>query len=234
LYKEIKNYFSVAAVVTAVVVGATGLIGSNLVNTLLNDASFERVKVLVRKTFPVSNPKLEVLVIDFNNTNDLSQKIGTGDSIFCCIGTTQKKVKGDLNMYRKIDYDIPVNITGIASVNGFKKYLLVSSVGANAKSSNFYLKLKGEVEEEISTMRFESIHIFQPSMLLGQRKEFRFGERVGKVLIQPLSFLFFGSLTKYKPIQANEVAKAMVAAAKKESKGINIYTYNEIKTLAKN
>ena len=95
------------------------------------------------------------------------------------------------------------------------------------------MKLKGEVEEEISAMPFESIHIFQPSMLLGQRKEFRFGELIGKVLIQPLSFLLAGSLRKYKPIQASEVAKAMVAAAKKDATGVNIYTYDEIIALAR-
>jgi uncharacterized protein YbjT (DUF2867 family) len=218
---------------TAVVIGATGLIGSKVVETLLKDTAFDRVRILVRKAFPVTSTKLEVQFVDFNNTGDLSQKIGKGDAIFCCVGTTQKKVKGDLNAYRKVDYDIPVNTARIALTNSFKKYLLVSSVGANAKSSNFYLKLKGEVEEEISAMLFESIHIFQPSMLLGQRKEFRFGELIGKVLIQPLSFLLAASLRKYKPIQASEVAKAMVAAAKKESRGINVYTYDAIKALAR-
>jgi len=218
---------------TAVVIGATGLIGSKAVETLLRDTAFDKVRILVRKAFPVTNTKLEVQFVDFNNTDDLSQKIGKGDAIFCCVGTTQKKVKGDLNAYRKVDYDIPVNTARIALTNSFKKYLLISSVGATAKSSNFYLKLKGEVEEEISAMPFESIHIFQPSMLLGQRKEFRFGELIGKVLIQPLSFLLAGSLRKYKPIQASEVAKAMVAAAKKDATGVNIYTYDEIIALAR-
>src|SRR5690242_8899902 len=166
---------------TAVVIGATGLIGSNVVKTLLNDAAFEKVIVLVRKSFAVADAKLELQFVDFNNIDDLSQKIGKGDSIFCCVGTTQKKVKGDLNEYRKVDHDIPVNTARIALSKGFKKYLLVSSVGANANASNFYFKLKGEVEEEISAMPFESVHIFQPSMLMGERKEFRFGEVIAKV-----------------------------------------------------
>src|SRR4051794_15151096 len=163
---------------TAVVVGATGLIGSSVVETLLNDTTFEKVRILVRKTLAVTNPKLEVQVVDFNNINELSEKIGKGDSIFCCVGTTQKKVKGDLEAYRKVDHDIPVNTAKIGLAKGFRKYLLVSSVGANEKASNFYLKLKGEVEKEIAAMPFESIHIFQPSMLMGERKEVRLGELI--------------------------------------------------------
>ena len=107
---------------TAVVIGATGLIGSKAVETLLRDTAFDKVRILVRKAFPVTNTKLEVQFVDFNNTDDLSQKIGKGDAIFCCVGTTQKKVKGDLNAYRKVDYDIPVNTARIALTNSFKKY----------------------------------------------------------------------------------------------------------------
>src|SRR6266487_1606230 len=217
----------------AVVIGATGLIGNHVVETLLNDDAFNKVRVLVRKSYLITHPTLEIKMADFNNINDYGAKMGDGDFIFCCIGTTLNKVKGNKEAYRKVDYDIAVNAARIAWSQGFKKYLLVSSVGANANSSNFYLKLKGEVERDVSSISFESFHIFQPSMLLGKRNEFRFGELTGKGLMKPLSFLLMGSLRKYKPIQAKDVAKAMVAAAKKELRGIHVYTYDEIKSIGK-
>jgi uncharacterized protein YbjT (DUF2867 family) len=216
---------------TAVVLGATGLIGSHVVEELLNDDAFGKVRVLVRKPYLITHPRLEIKMADFNNVKDYGAKMGDGDCIFCCVGTTQQKVKGDREAYRKVDYDIPVNAARVGWVQGFKKYLLVSAVGANVNSSNFFLKLKGEVERDVSSLSFESIHIFQPSMLLGKRNEFRFGELIGKGLMQSLSFLLMGSLHKYKPMQAEQVAKAMVAAAKKETGGVNIYTYNEMKSI---
>jgi uncharacterized protein YbjT (DUF2867 family) len=218
---------------TAVVIGATGLTGSHVVEVLLNDAAFHKIRVLVRKTFAVTHPKLEVQIVDFNNVNDVKVKMGKGDCMFCCVGTTQRNVKGDKDAYRKVDYDIPVNTARLASEAGFKKYLLVSAVGANAKSSAFYLKLKGEVEQAVSSFPFESIHIFQPSMLLGKRREFRLGELIGKTIIIPFSFLMFGSLSKYKAIQARDVAEAMVAAVKLNVRSVNVYMYKEILGLIK-
>lgn len=218
---------------TAVVLGATGLIGGQVVNELLHDDAFDKVRVLVRKPFLITHPKLEIKMADFNNVNDYGSRLGDGDCIFCCIGTTQQKVKGDKEAYRKVDYDIAVNAARAGWVQGFKKFLLVSSVGANARSSNFYLKLKGDIEKDIASLSFESIHIFQPSMLLGKRNEFRFGEQIGKGLMKPLSFLFIGLMHKFKPIQASDVARAMVAAAKEDSRGVKIYTYREIMPLIK-
>src|SRR6476659_5811101 len=113
-----------------------------------------------------------------------------------------------------------------------KKYLLVSSIGANDGSYNFYLNLKGEIERDLSAISFQSIHIFRPSMLLGKRNEFRFGEAAGKGLMRPLSFLLVGPLRKYKPIQASDVAKAMVTSTKKDITGTHIYNYDEIKSIA--
>jgi uncharacterized protein YbjT (DUF2867 family) len=189
--------------------------------------------VLVRKPFTIHHPRLEVQQVIFNDINDFKNKLGVGDCIFCCIGTTQQKVKGDRTAYRKVDYDIPVNASQIGFEHGFTKYLLVSSVGANSSSKNFYLKLKGEVEDAITKIPFESIHIFQPSILLGKRNEFRLGEFLGKVVMQGLSFLLTGSLKKYRGIQAIDVARAMIAAAKKEQVGIKRYQYKEMIDLIK-
>jgi uncharacterized protein YbjT (DUF2867 family) len=217
---------------TAVVIGATGLIGSHVVEELLNDETFNKVRVLVRKPYLITHPKLEIKMADFNNVNDYGPKMEDGDCIFCCIGTTQQKMSGNKEAYRKVDYDIAVNAARAGWIQGFKKYLLVSSIGANAGSSNFYLNLKGEIERDLASISFQSIHIFRPSMLLGKRNEFRFGELAGKGLMKPLSFLLVGPLRKFKPIQALDVAKAMVAAAKKNMTGTHIYTYDEIKNIA--
>ena len=218
---------------TAVVVGATGLIGSQLVELLLNDTDFSGVRVLARRPLSVSHPKLSANIVAFDDYHLLKDKISTGHSLFCCVGTTQKKVKGDKAAYRKVDFDIPVNSAHAAIENGFKRYVLVSSVGANADSNNFYLKLKGEAEKAISKLPFESVHFFRPSVLLGNRAEFRFGEKIAQGSMQLLSFMFLGGLKKYKPIQSKDVAKAMIAAAKKPSSGVQVYEYDDIIELAK-
>jgi uncharacterized protein YbjT (DUF2867 family) len=216
---------------TAVVIGASGLIGSHILKLLLEDKRFDKVRVLVRKPIDVQHSKLEQQVVNFGDVEDFKQKLGRGHSIFCAVGTTQQKVKGNKEAYRKVDYDIPVNAARIGYAAGFTNYLLVSSVGANASAKNFYLQLKGEVEQEICKQRFNSIHIFQPSMLLADRKEFRLGEVIGKVIMKGLSFLFVSSLKKYKAIEAEDVAKAMVEAAASETRGIVRYQYEDIMKL---
>ncbi len=213
---------------TAIVLGATGLIGGQLVERLLNDDDFEKVKILVRRPVELANKKLEVQIVNFDNLADFRAKLGSGDCIFCCIGTTQKQVKGDKAAYRRIDYDIPVNAAKMGKDAGFKKHLLVSSVGANASARNFYLKLKGEVEKAIAEQHFESFHVFRPSMLLGDRKEVRLGELIGKGVINALPFLLTGSLKKYRGINATDVAQAMVAASKLEVKGMVAHHYEDM------
>lgn len=217
---------------TAVVIGATGLIGSQVVDLLLHDNDFSEVRILVRRPVSISHPKLKVETVDFDNYHDLKEKLGSSHSLFCCVGTTQQKVQGDKSAYRKVDFDIPVNSAHAATENGVKKYLMVSSIGANPGSNSFYLKLKGEAEQEISKLPFESIHFFRPSLLLGDRKEFRTGERIAQVSMRIFSFVFLGGLKKYKPIQSRDVAKAMQVAAKKGNGGIHVHEYDDILGLA--
>ena len=217
---------------TAVVLGSTGLIGKQLLQLLLIDPSFPRVRILVRRPSEIIHPKLETMIVDFDNTDDLRVKTGKGNCIFCCVGTTMKKVSGDKAAYRKIDHDIPLNTARIGLENGFTKYLLVSSVGASATASNFYLQLKGLVEKEISALPYESIHVFRPSILLGKRNEFRMGEEIGKEAMQLFSFLLAGKWRKYKPIQSSQVARAMVAAAKSNEKGVMVHEYDGLKQLS--
>ncbi len=213
---------------TGVVLGGTGLIGEQLVQQLLNDAVFSKVRILVRRQVKLSHPKLEVEIVNFDNLPEFRHKLGDGDCIFCCIGTTQKKVKGNKTAYRKIDVDIPVNAAKMGKDAGFTKYLLVSAVGADAHSKNFYLRFKGEVEREIADLKFHSFHTFRPSILLGERKEFRLAETIGKGVMQGLSGLFFGNLKKYRGIDAVHVARAMVAAAKSQGKGMYVHHYDDM------
>jgi uncharacterized protein YbjT (DUF2867 family) len=214
---------------TAALIGATGLIGSHLLDLLLADENFKSIRVIVRRPVDLKHPKLSVAVIDFADEKAYSEAVAGCDAVFVAVGTTQKKVKGDKEAYRKVDYDIPVNAARFSAEAGCNSFLLVSSVGADSKSGNFYLKLKGEVEDTISTMSIPSVSIFRPSMLLGNRQESRPMETVAQVISKAVSFLF---PSKYKPIAAENVAKAMVAASKVDKPGISIYHFAEIKELA--
>jgi uncharacterized protein YbjT (DUF2867 family) len=216
---------------TAVVLGATGLIGQHLVQELLQNEFFTKVRILVRRPLTLNHPKVEILVVNFNDEKDIAAKIDIGDVIFCCVGTTRKKVKGNKTEYRKVDYDIPIITARLGVQHGFSQFLMVSAIGANPVAANFYLQLKGCIEEDITALPFESIHIFRPSLLLGKREEFRLGERIGGALIKATSFLLIGAWRKYKPIQAADVAKSMVAAANREIAGVHMYEYDEMKTL---
>jgi uncharacterized protein YbjT (DUF2867 family) len=219
---------------TALVIGASGLTGSFVVEELLRDPSFKLVRVLVRKNLQINDPKLQQTIVNFNDINDYAEKFGFGDVIFCCIGTTQKKVKGNNIAYEKIDFDIPINAARMGIVNKFKKFLIVSAVGANENSSNFYLKLKGKTENALQQFSFESISIFRPSILLGNRKETRPAEKIMQGIMKFMSGLFFGSYKKYRAIYASDVAKAMVKKSKINDSGIFILHYTEMMKLAKN
>lgn len=212
----------------AVILGASGLTGNHLLNEILKDEHFSSVKILVRTKLSINHPKLQQVIVDFNDLEDYRNKFGKGDCIFCCIGTTQRKVKGDKAAYEKTDRDIPLNAARIGVANGFKKFLVVSSAGADRSSSNFYLRLKGKTENDIKQFLFESISIFRPSMLLGKRYESRPGERIAQLVMQALSFLFVGPFKKYHPVNAKDVAKAMIAESKKTNPGIHILEYKEI------
>jgi len=215
---------------TATLIGATGLIGGELLNLVLKDDYFQTVRILIRRPFNLVHPRLEKKLVDFSDNDSLLVALDNSDVVFCAVGTTQKKVKGDQAAYRKVDHDIPVHAGRFCKMVGCKIFVLVSSVGANSKSKNFYLKLKGEVEDEVETMGLESVHIMRPSMLLGERKESRPLEKIGQAMMKVLSFFL---PSKYKPIKARDVAKAMLAASKKNEKGFFVHEYDEIKSLSR-
>ncbi len=217
---------------TAVVIGATGLTGNLVIEELLKDNSFKSVRALVRRKSDISHPKLQQNIVDFDNMDNYTTNFGEGDIIFCCVGTTQKKVNKDKEAYKKIDFDIPVNAAKIGISKGFKKFQIVSAIGANENASNFYLNLKGKTENALKQFPFESIGIFRPSILNGNRTENRTGEKIVQTVMDLMSFLLLGPLEKYRAIGADNVAKAMVKESKLNTKGVNYYSYSEIMDLA--
>jgi len=205
---------------TAALIGATGLIGSHLLKSLQDDEAFKMIRVLVRRPLTINHLKIKVIVIDFADEAAFKAGIAGCDTVFCAVGTTNKKVQGDKAAYRKVDYDIPVNAARFCAETGCPHFLLVSSVGANSKGGNFYIKLKGEVEDKVRSIGIPSVSIFRPSMLLGNRQESRPMETIAQVISKPLSFLF---PSRYKPIAAEDVAHAMIAASKQDKPGFHIY-----------
>ena len=212
----------------ATLIGATGLIGSHLLELLLADEYFDSVRILIRRPMEFTHTKLEKKLVDFSDMESFRLALEDSDVVFCAIGTTQKKVKGDKDAYRKIDYDITVNAARFCKLNGCENFVFVSSVGANSKSNNFYLKLKGEVEEAVKAVGLKKIHIMQPSLLLGNRKESRFGEKIAQWVMPVISFLI---PSKYKPIKAINVAYKMLHISKTNTIGNHFYLYNELKQL---
>ena len=213
---------------TVTIIGATGLIGSNLLELLQSDPEISSIKVLVRRPVEYNNPKISTIVIDFSDYESFKSEIINSEIVFCAVGTTNRKVKGDKEEYKKIDYDIPVNAARFCSETGCSQFVFVSSAGADSKSKNFYLKFKGSVEDAICRMNIPTVLIFRPSLLLGKRQEFRLGELIGKILIKSVSFLL---PLQMKPIRAHDVAKAMLEAARKGLKGNIVFHYKEMKQL---
>jgi uncharacterized protein YbjT (DUF2867 family) len=203
---------------TALVAGSTGLIGSQLLQLLLNDNYYDVVKAISRKPLGFTHPKLESIVLDFDRLTEHKDKL-KADDVFCCLGTTIKKVKTK-EKFLKVDFDYPVELARLTRKGGAEQYLLVSALGADKKSKIFYNQVKGEVEAAISGIDFKSHHIFRPSLLMGDRKENRSGEEAGKVF-----FKYFGFLVpkKYKGIESIKVARAMQKIASQRLQGLHIH-----------
>ena len=216
----------------ATVIGSTGLIGSRLLDVLEKDATFETVRALVRRPVEFSQSKVVTRLVNFDDPESVKLVIDGSDAVFCAIGTTQKKVKGDKDAYRKVDYNIPVNAARFCAETGCPNFLLVSSVGAHKESNNFYLKLKGEVEDAVSKLPIQRISFFRPSVLLGKRNEVRIGERIGQAVMSFFAFMLVGGWEKYRPIDAEKVAKAMAAAVKEGKAGVTVYEYEAIRKTA--
>jgi uncharacterized protein YbjT (DUF2867 family) len=214
---------------TALIIGSTGLIGSELLKILLESSEYAQVVTFVKRDTGIQNPKLTQHIIDFDKPESYKEWV-VGDDFFCTIGTTIKKA-GSQKAFKKVDFEYPKQFALFAQENKVKNYLLISSLDANAKSSNFYLKTKGEIQDFLKTCNFESVSILQPSLLLGDRNEFRFAEKAGAFVMKLVSFVFVGKLKKYKAIQGNTVAKALYRIAQKNKKGFHIYESDVIQEI---
>ena len=210
---------------TALLFGASGLVGNHLLNQLISNNNYSKIKLFVRSTINISDPKIEIIQTDFKNLENHKEDI-IGDDCFFCIGTT-KKNSPDKNEYRRIELEVPKQIAQIAKSNSVNSFVFVSSGYADPKSSGDYLKFKGEVEEELKRLNFPKLGIMRPSFLLGDRKEKRIGEKIGIFVFKLLSPLFLGPLKKMKPIHSATVAKAMIAITQNDSSQ-TIFESNEI------
>lgn len=194
----------------AVVFGATGLVGSQLVEQLLVNPDYERVSLVIRKPM-LRNPteKLrELLLSDFNRLKDIKNQLN-GDDYFCCIGTTIKKA-GSKNAFKAVDLNIPITIAEMAKELSVSNLVIISSLGANSSSRNFYLHTKGEMEKAVRKAYNGNLKIVRPSLLLGNRLEYRFAEKLSVHFMTLFGWLFIGPLRKVKAIKAHAVAKAMI------------------------
>lgn len=214
---------------TAIVAGATGLIGNELVEMLCSDADFGKVLVISRRNPGFDNPKVEVLLTDFDDLDSVADNI-RGDMLFCCLGTTIAKA-GSRSAFRKVDEEYPLKLADVAVANGIEKFLIITAMGADPSSWVFYNRVKGEVEEGLKAKKLPFLRIFRPSLLLGEREEYRTGEEMGKAIMGLVSPLMVGPLKKYRPIQATVVARAMIIESKKTGPALAELPSDEIEAL---
>ena len=214
----------------AVIAGASGLIGSELLQFLLQSQQYNEVLALVRSELPLKHKKLVQLVVNFDQLDQYQASIN-GHALFCCLGSTRSKTP-NLSVYRKIDHDYPLKLAQLAKQNKIPHYHLISAIGANSKSGNFYTKLKGETEDDIQQVGVRSLHIYQPSLLTGDRKEFRLAEKIASVAMKVIDPLLMGPFQKYRSIPAKTVAQAIYRQSLNTEEGVFVHPSNHIKQLA--
>lgn len=202
---------------TAILLGASGLVGGYVLEFLLNDDTYEKVIVLSRKNSNQPHPKKQELIINFDQLEQHKNEL-KADVVFCCLGTTISKA-GSKEAFKKVDYEYPLKVAEIAKQNGAKSYLLISALGASKSSIVFYNQVKGEVENAIQQLQFDAFHILQPSLIIGERKEARFTEGIAQKISPILDGVLVGYLSKYKSIKAEQIAKAMVHYSKQNKQG---------------
>ncbi len=215
---------------TALIIGSTGLIGSQLLQLLLESKEYSTVITFVKRDSGIQHLKLKQHIIDFDQPETYKELVA-GDDFFCAIGTTIKNA-GSQEAFRTVDFEYPKAFATIALQNSVKQFLIVSSLGADANSGNFYLKTKGEIQDFLKDCNFESVSALQPSLLLGNRNEFRLGEKIGAFFMKLFSFLLIGTIKKYKPIESEAVAKAMFDIAQKNYNGFHIFESDRIQQIA--
>ena len=216
---------------TALIFGSTGLVGGHVLDQLIQNKNYSKIKLFVRSAYAIDDPKIEIVKTDFNNLENHIEDI-KGDDCFFCIGTT-KKNSPDKDEYKRVELEVPKQVAQIAKSNLVNSFVFVSSGYADPKSSGDYLKFKGLVEEELKRLNFSKLGVMRPSFLLGDRKEKRVGEKIGIFVFKILSPLFLGPLKKMKPIHSATVAKVMIKIAN-ENLEKTIFESDEIVELTSN
>lgn len=214
----------------AIIAGASGLIGSSLLTILLNEPAYAEVTALVRKKTGIIHTKLTEIIVDFDKLDDFASDIN-GHALFCCIGTTKNKTP-DLTDYYNIEHNYPIALGQLAVKNGVKQYHYVSSIGADKDSAAYYTKFKGQTEYDLQQLNLPSLHIYRPSILSGERKEYRPMEKFANGLMYIINPLLIGSLKKYRSIPAKTVAMAMYKRSINNDEGIFIHPSDQIKQIA--
>lgn len=215
---------------TAIVFGASGLIGNLLLQKLISDNRYQKIILIVRKSINLEHQKLEEKIIDFNLIEEINSI--QADEIYCCIGTTIKKA-GSKEAFEAVDLDIPSKIAQLALNNDIQKLFIVSSLGANLHTSNFYLKTKARMEHAVAKNPIDTVIFFRPSLLLGSRKEFRFGELIAKIFMPIIHVFLLGSLKKYRAIKGKVVAQAMINVANSDYEGLHYLESDQVQKIGK-
>lgn len=216
---------------TALVVGATSLVGKELVNVLIAADEYEKIIVWVRQPLGMHHRKLAEKQIDFAMLSSYEMEEGV-DHLYCCLGTTMKKA-GTEEGFKKVDFTYPLLLARKAKEAGVLQFIIISAMGAKVDAMSFYSRTKGEMEEALLGLALLGLQIVRPSLLLGKRDEYRMGEEIAAVLSSFLPFIFIGGLKKYKPIPAKVVAYAMYQVAKQEISGNHIYESDQLVVFAK-
>lgn len=216
---------------TALLFGASGMVGGFCLEELLASPIYEKVISFGRRDLEVEHDKLTHHIIDFDQLTEIKDLL-KGDDLFCCLGTTIKKA-GSKPAFRKVDFEYPLKIATIALQNQVGQFILVSAVGADPDSLVFYNQVKGELEVAIKQLDFWSIHIMRPSLLMGERKESRPLERIGMILSQGLDTIVGNLMGKYKPVNAEHVAKSMIIAAQNLKGGIHKHNSDHMSEIGK-
>lgn len=214
----------------ALVFGSTGLVGSALVDKLINSESFSLVKLFVRKKSGNTHAKVQEIEVDFDKLSDVASDM-TGDILYICLGTTMAKA-GSKEAFYKVDYTYCYEAARLSAENRVGQVVLISSLGADPTSMVYYSKVKGEIERDISKLNFDGVNIVRPSLLLGDRKENRFGEKLFIAVTKFLPFIFIGPLKKYRPIHVVDVAKAMLTISLSQNSGCSIFESEELHKIA--
>ncbi len=213
----------------AIVLGATGLVGGFVVSLLEADNEYDEIHLLVRRTYDTQCAKTSTHIVNFNHLQEHAD-LFNADDLFCCLGTTIKIAKTKDAFY-KVDFTYVYESAKLATINGVRNFLMISSLGASASSPVYYSKVKGEIEHAVKKLPFQSIQIFQPSLLTGPRKVKRFGEQASEAVLNIFGNLLVGSLRKYRAIAAKDVARAMISMAKSEKEGTHIYMSDQIQAI---